>query len=167
MQILLKNSKEILSAATPAWAQWNDWKCPFRVIYTSIYHLKSKYANTKANTSLEKQIHKYKGKSTWVWWRDWKRPLVALFAVRPSSLPAAALPRSWTWGSWGWWLILMEAVMVVMMTRVVVMMTLTLAPIVSAASDEATDVLSALQFLQHRNLQRAQGQQNIIIIIFF
>ena len=46
-------------------------------------------------------------------------------------------------------------------------MTLTLAPIVSAASDEATDVLSALQLLQHSNLQRAQGQQNIIIIIFY
>ena len=52
MQILLKNSKEILSAATPAWAQWNDWKCPFRVIYTSIYHLKSKYANTNTNTKV-------------------------------------------------------------------------------------------------------------------
>ena len=62
MQILLNNSKEILSAQ--AWAQWNDWKCPFRVIHTTIHHLKSKYANTKANTSLEKQIHKHKGKST-------------------------------------------------------------------------------------------------------
>ena len=57
-------------------------------------------------------------------------------------------------------------------------MTLTLAPIVSAASDEATDVLSALQLLQHSNLQRAQGQHDhhhhllsilviIAIIIFY
>ena len=57
-------------------------------------------------------------------------------------------------------------------------MTLTLAPIVSAASDEATDVLSALQLLQHSNLRRTQGQHDhhhhllsilviIAIIIFY
>ena len=114
------------------WVWWKDWKfvMPFDLIWFCF------------DFDFDCQ---WWLRSTWAWWKDWRRPLVGLDAALPGFLLAAASPRSWTC-TW-WVMMMMKRLMSRLMTR------MRGEPIISAAADEATDVLPPLQLLKHGHLQ--------------